>query len=66
MHSTWSVSLQLAFQHVSNAARTARMVQTVADGEIENTEDPTFKANLSAARDRVAQCKNHLHMLLSV
>jgi vinculin len=46
---------QLAFQHVSSAARTAKLVESVAEGEIENTEDPTFKANLTAAKDRVDQ-----------
>ena len=48
--------VQLAFQHVASAARTAKLVQSVAEGEIENTEDPTFKANLTAAKDHVAQC----------
>ena len=48
--------VQLAFQHVASAARTAKLVQNVAEGEIENTEDPTFKANLTAAKDHVAQC----------
>ena len=51
-------SQQLAFKHVSSAAHTAKMVTKVADAEIENTEDPKFKADLVAAKDRVSQCTN--------
>ena len=50
------VHTQLAFQHVSSAARTAKMVQNVTEVEVENTEDPQFKAELIAAKDRVTQC----------
>ena len=57
-----SVSVQLAFQHVSSAARTTKLVQKVAEEEIENTEDPTFKADLTAAKDRVAQCEPPSHL----
>ena len=53
--SVFPCTLQLAFQHVASAARTTKMVQNVAEGEIENTEDPQFKADLTAAKDRVTQ-----------
>ena len=58
--------VQLAFQHVASAARTAKLVQSVAEGEIENTEDPTFKANLTAAKDHVAQCTYDLCVYISL
>lgn len=51
--------LQLAFQHVASAARTAKMVKNVAEGEVENTEDPQFKANLIAAKDHVTECTKY-------
>ena len=41
---------------MSSAARTAKMVKKVAEGEIENTEDPKFKADLVTAKDHVTQC----------
>lgn len=40
---------------MASAARTAKMVQKVAESEVENTEDPQFKADLIAAKDRVTQ-----------
>ena len=51
---------------MSSAARTAKLVESVAEGEIENTEDPTFKANLTAAKDRVDQCMTYVISLSTV
>ena len=36
------------------------MVEKVVDGEIENTEDPAFKAELVAAKDHVTQCMGQI------
>ena len=40
---------------MANAARTAKMVENVAKTEIDNSEDPQFREELGAAKERVTQ-----------
>ena len=51
------LSLQ-AFAHVAGAARMANRVITVTQGEIENSEDPEYKASLQQGVEGIKQCES--------
>ena len=45
--------MQAAFGHVASAARTARRVVAITQGEAENTLDVDFKKNLQSSSDAI-------------
>ena len=47
-----------AFAHVAGAARMANRVITVTQGEIENSEDPEYKASLQQGVEGIKQCES--------